>query len=92
MTQHIMKNILINFKKNKMKTFQNFTAIIEKEDNNYVALCPELDVASQGNTIEEAKSNLQEAIELLFEHASESEIQSRLRNDIFITNMQIAVG
>jgi predicted RNase H-like HicB family nuclease len=75
-----------------MKTFQNFTAIIEKEDNNYVALCPELDVASQGNTIEEAKSNLQEAIELLFEHASESEIQSRLRNDIFITNMQIAVG
>ncbi len=87
-----MKNILINFKKNQMKTFQNFTAIIEKEDNNYVALCPELDVASQGDTIEEAKSNLQEAVELLFEHASESEIQSRLRNDIFITNMQIAVG
>ncbi len=75
-----------------MKTFQNFTAIIEKEDNSYVALCPELDVASQGDSIEEAKSNLQEAIKLLFEHASENEIQSRLRNDIFITNMQIAVG
>ena len=75
-----------------MKTIQNFTAIIEKEGNSYVALCPELDVASQGDTIEEAKINLQEAIELLFEHASETEIRSRLKNDIFITNMQIAVG
>lgn len=75
-----------------MKTIQNFTAIIEKEDNSYVALCPELDVASQGDTVEEAKINLQEAIELLFEHASETEIRSRLKNDIFITNMQIAVG
>ncbi len=31
-----------------MKNFQNFTAIIEKEDNVYVALCPKLDIASQG--------------------------------------------
>ena len=75
-----------------MKTIQNFTAIIEKEGNSYVALCPELDVASQGDTIEEAKINLQEAIELLFEHASETEIRNRLKNDIFITNMQITVG
>lgn len=75
-----------------MKTIQNFTAIIEKEGNSYVALCPELDVASQGDTVEEAKINLQEAIELLFEHASETEIRNRLKNDIFITNMQIAVG
>ncbi len=74
-----------------MKNIQNFTAIIEKEDNSYVALCPELDVASQGNTVEAAKLNLQEAIELFFEYASETEIRSRLKNDIFITNMQIAV-
>ena len=75
-----------------MKPIQNFTAIIEKEDDSYVALCPELDIASQGNTIEKAKANLQEAIELFFEHASKDEIALRLKNDIFITNMQIAVG
>ena len=75
-----------------MKTIQNFTAIIEKEDDAFVALCPELDVASQGNTVEEAKSNLQEAIELFFEHASKEEIVSRLKTDVFITNMQIAVA
>ena len=75
-----------------MKTIQNFTAIIEKEDDGFVALCPELDVASQGGTVEEAKSNLQEAIELFFEHASKEEIISRLKTDVFITNMQIAVA
>ncbi len=75
-----------------MKSLRNFTAIIEKEDDGYVSLCPELDVASQGKTIEEARNNLQEAIELFFEHASKDEITSRLRNEFFITNMQIAVG
>ena len=40
-----------------------FTAIIEKEESAYVALCPELDVASQGNTVEEARKNLTEAVE-----------------------------
>ena len=75
-----------------MKNIQNFTAIIEKEDNRFVALCPELDVASQGDTVEEAKSNLQEAIALFFEPASKEEIISRLKTDVFITNMQIAVA
>jgi len=74
-----------------MKNFQNFTAIIEKEDDTYVALCPELDVTSQGATVEEAKTNLQEAIELFLEHASKSEIDFRLKKDLFITNMQIAI-
>jgi predicted RNase H-like HicB family nuclease len=54
-----------------------FTAIIEKEDDMFVALCPELDIASQGTTVEEAKTNLKEAIELFFEFASSSEITSR---------------
>lgn len=75
-----------------MKNVRNFTAIIEKEDNGYVSLCPELDLASQGDTVEEAKNNLQEAIELFFEHASKEEITTRLKSDFFITNMQIAVG
>ncbi len=75
-----------------MKNFRNFTAIIEREDDSYVALCPELDVASQGDTIENAKTNLQEAIELFFEHASKDEVELRLCNDFFITNMQISIG
>jgi predicted RNase H-like HicB family nuclease len=75
-----------------MKDFRNFTAIIEKEDDSYVALCPELDIASQGDNIEEARNNLKEAIELFFEYASKDEVSSRLRNDFFITNMQIEVG
>ena len=75
-----------------MKNIRNFTAIIEKEDGIYVALCPELDIASQGDTVEESKANLHEAIELFFEHASDGEIEQRLKSDIFITNMQIAIG
>jgi predicted RNase H-like HicB family nuclease len=75
-----------------MKSIKNFTAIIEKEDNGYTALCPELDITSQGESVEEAKVNLHEAIELFFEHASTNEINYSLKADIFITNMQIAVG
>lgn len=61
-----------------MKQIQQFTAIIEREDNSYVALCPELNIASQGNSIEEAKNNLIEALQLFFEIAEPSEIESRL--------------
>ena len=58
---------------------RQFTAIIEREDEGFVALCPELDVASQGDTIEEARANLQEALELFLETASPEEIDQRLR-------------
>lgn len=58
------------------------TAIIEREDDGYVALCPELDIASQGETVAEARANLKEALELFFETASASEIQRRLRNEV----------
>ena len=74
-----------------MKSIKNFTAIIEKEDDSYVSLCPELDIASQGDTIEEAKKNLHEAIELFFEYASSDEINNRLKEDIFITNVRVEV-
>jgi len=63
-----------------MKNKRSFTAIIEKEDNMYVALCPELDIASQGNSVEEASTNLKEAIELFLESASEKEILERHSN------------
>jgi predicted RNase H-like HicB family nuclease len=75
-----------------MSKFQQYTAIIEKEDNLYVALCPELDIASQGETVEEARANLIEAIELFFEAASPEEVNERLHNEIFITRLEVSVG
>ena len=75
-----------------MKQLQQFTGIIEREDDGYVALCLELDIASQGNTVEEARRNLIEAIELFFETADPSEIQQRLRGEVFITRLEVTVG
>ena len=72
-------------------TYQ-LTAIIEKEGDGYVALCPEIDVASQGQTIEEARDNLQEALELFFETASPDEIAERLHSEVYITRMEVKVG
>lgn len=57
---------------------RQLTEIIEREGDGYVALCPELDIASQGETAEEARSNLVEALELFFECADPSEIEKRL--------------
>lgn len=75
-----------------MKQIKNFTAIIEREGNGYVALCPELDIASQGENIEEARRNLKEALELFFETADLSEIQSRMHEEVFVTRLEVAVG
>ncbi len=61
-----------------MKQRQPFTTIIEREHDSYVAHCPELDIASQGATDEEARRNLAEAVELFFEAADPTEVQSRL--------------
>jgi predicted RNase H-like HicB family nuclease len=71
---------------------RQLTAIIEKEADGYVALCPELDIASQGDTIEEARRNLQEALELFFESASAEEIRERLHNEVYITQLEVTVG
>ncbi|MFB8787692.1 MAG: type II toxin-antitoxin system HicB family antitoxin [Potamolinea sp.] len=75
-----------------MKTNQQFTAIIEREGNGYVALCPELDIASQGDTVEQAKTNLIEALELFFEVADPLEVQNRLPTEVFITRVEVSVG
>ena len=69
-----------------------FTAIIEREDDSYVALCPELDIASQGVSVAEARNNLRESIELFMESASPNEIQSRLHDEIYVTQMEVVVG
>ena len=69
-----------------MSTLRRLTALIEREEDAYVALCPELDIASQGDTIEEARANLAEALTLFFEHADPSEIERRPQSEIFITD------
>ncbi len=68
------------------------TAIIEREEDGYVALCPELDVASQGQSVSQARDNLKEALDLFFEAASSSEIATRLRSEVYVTRVEVAVG
>ena len=75
-----------------MTTVRQVTAIIERDGDGYVALCPEFDVASQGDTIEDARGNLREALELLLETADPSEIQRRWRSDVFVTRLDVEVG
>ncbi|HNS53310.1 MAG TPA: type II toxin-antitoxin system HicB family antitoxin [Syntrophales bacterium] len=70
---------------------RQLTAIIEKgEKGRYVALCPEFDIASQGETIEQAKANLKEAVSLFLECASKEEIQERFQDEIFVTSIEVA--
>ncbi len=71
---------------------RQLTAIIEREGDGYVSLCPELDIASQGESVSEARENLREALELFLETASSSEIQDRLHNEIYITQLEVAVA
>ena len=71
---------------------RHLTAIIEREGNGYVALCPEVDIASQGDTVDEASRNLKEALELFFETASAQEIGERLHDEVYVTRVEVAVG
>lgn len=72
-----------------MKTLQ-LTALLEREDDGYVALCPELDVASQGDTVEEARANLKEAVELFLETAPREELERRYHPEVFISRFEAA--
>ena len=72
-----------------MKQTQQLTAIIEREGDGYVSLCPEFDIASQGDTIEAARKNLQEAVELFFETADGSEIERRRHSEVFVTRRSL---
>lgn len=75
-----------------MQQSRRLTAIIEREGAVYVALCPELDIASQGESLEEARVNLIEALTLFFETADPSEIEQRLHSDLFVTQVEVPVG
>ncbi len=71
---------------------RQLTAIIEREGDGYVALCPELDIASQGDTVDEARNNLKEALELFFETASPAEVKDRLHDEVYVTRVEITGG
>jgi len=75
-----------------MQQAQRLTAIIEREDDGFVALCPELDLASQGSTIEEARANLIEALTLFFETADPAEAARRFHGEVFVTQVEVPVG
>jgi predicted RNase H-like HicB family nuclease len=74
-----------------VKTRQ-LTGLIEREGDGYVALCPELDIVSQGDSVEEARRNLIEAVELFFETADPAEVEGRLHNEVFVTRLEVSVG
>ncbi len=71
---------------------RQLTAIIEREGDGYVALCPELDIASQGDTVESARGNLIEAVELFLETAHPSEVRRSLHSEVYVTRLDISVG
>jgi predicted RNase H-like HicB family nuclease len=71
---------------------RTYTAIVEREGDGYVALCPELDVASQGVSVEEATANLREAVELFLECADPQEVVRRTHGQVFITRFEADVG
>jgi predicted RNase H-like HicB family nuclease len=71
---------------------RTLTVTIWREEDGYVSLCPELDIASQGDTVEEARANLQEAVDLFFEAADASEVAERLKPEMYVTSMEVNVG
>jgi predicted RNase H-like HicB family nuclease len=75
-----------------MENTVRFTAMIYRESDGFTAICPELDVASQGDSVEEASSNLREAVELFMETADASEIESRLRGELYVTSLEVKAG
>jgi predicted RNase H-like HicB family nuclease len=71
---------------------RTLTVTIWREGDGYVSLCPELDIASQGDTVEGARANLQEAVDLFFEAADASEVAERLKPEMYVTSMEVNVG
>ena len=69
-----------------------YTAVIYREDDGYVAICPDLDVASQGDTPQEARKNLKEAVSLVLECASPEELAERLHEEVYLTPLEVEVG
>ena len=75
-----------------MHSTRRLTAVTWREGNGYVALCPDVDVASQGDTVQEARANLTEALQLFLETASPAELAERLRVEVEVSPLEVAVG
>jgi len=75
-----------------MHSTRRLTAVTWREGNGHVALCPDVDVASQGDTVQEARANLTEALQLFLETASPAELAARLRVDVEVSPLEVAVG
>ena len=71
---------------------RSFTAFIQREDDMYVSLCPELEIASQGETVQEARENLREAIQLFLEEADSAESQSPRQTEQYVSSVEVSVG
>lgn len=71
---------------------RRYTAVITREGDAFVALCPQLQVVSEGDTVDEARSNLREAVELFLETASPEEIEERSQGEMYVTQFEVAVG
>ncbi len=71
---------------------RQMTMVIEREGDGYVSLCPEVDVASQGDTIDEARANLKEALELFFQTASAEELSERCHSEVYVSQLEVAVA
>ncbi len=79
----------------KKTTVLDFQVIIFPEDGSYSAIAPEINIATQGDTIEEARANLKEALELRMESLSMDElakIKLKLGQKIVATKLDIAVS
>ena len=72
--------------------YGRWTAIVQREGDGYVALCPAVDVASQGATVAEARDNLAEALTLFFETAGAAEVERRLSGEVYVTQVEVRVG
>ena len=71
---------------------RRFTVIVEPEGDGYASLRPEVDVASQGRTVAEARANLKEALTLFLETASAEEADRRMRGEVHVTRIEAPVG
>jgi len=71
---------------------KTLTAFIQSEGSGFVSLCPELNIASQGDTVGQARDNLREAVELFCECASPHEVEQRMNEEVFITQIEVAIG
>ena len=71
---------------------RTLTALIEREEGGFVALCPGLDIAGQGESVEAARRNLEEALELFFETAWPEQAVRRLASEPYATRIEVAGG